>query len=1067
MTVLGRSLYSFGKPPSGVTTFFQGALGGGGFANNLSASPDGSIRFVTGNTPNLYRWRSSTGLWDNQSTSPTMDNLGIKPLKGPGTCDFVAVGPDNLRVYLTCALIGADQRVGYINTGGGKQGLDHGQLYRSDDGGNSWSRPGTNVGSTGISIPLDYGSGGLTPFGGPRMVVDPNNKDVVWGMMYNGIVWVSYNGGVTIHIVQALADLTLLKCQATANCVLGLKTITVDSNPVAASFDYAHYGVYNMDHPFSLGGSSFGGGDMYLGGDATHVTVGNVQANNPVGIGSFGDPAVVSGDHLYFGLNGCLMIDGSNGTVTNPGIALGDPGATGSASKYVYFCWMAGGGGNVWSTQNAGGTLSSGDFAVVTGSPTLDQGANTYKKMKLSFDNSIVGGGNVLYLVDNMNNHDAYWRYVGASAPTSSGLSINTWTQFTSQMGSGLSIVAPNPKTAGAFTIVNQQNGYRQITGYGASPGTLNLASQSFSGDTPWLNTGVDIVLSDANFDPNVTDKIWQCDGVGVYWFIQNNTNSPTVINQNMQQMESYIVTSILKAPSPGNLLLCGQDRPQVTITDPHTVPPRYFPNTSTFVGNGYYCEYARDNPSVVYFSKGTIYRNTSAGVGGSSNVNWSAGLTSTRVLYRGVAETLGLGGGGSGYVAGSYTNVPLTGGTGTGATGDFVVSGGGSVSSVTVNNKGSLYTNGDILGASAANLGGSGSGFFCGANVNGAIQTVSGSPTVTISSPAHGFATNDPVGFPTFTGYPTVNNINLANLRLLITKIDNDHYTVTAPTNANATGSGGGHTTTTGIIEGARGWSCNGPANMAALTSTQLFVVGDSGAGGPWFIQYGTSPDAGVTWNWAQTQYSSAPLLGGGGDPFFFGNSKPVDIVDGVIWYVDGVATINSVANPLYKTLFKSTDGGATLTVPGTVGNIPATQGFGHGFGPRAITGNAGHVLVCSGTSGLNLGLLRTRDSGVTWETMANCQVSYLCCVGPNVVSGRPYPSVYVLGLCNGVSIEDPNIFRCDDMSPSSTACTWTAVTGLEKANCDGIQDMCCDPDIPGKIYLATYDTGYVVGVM
>jgi hypothetical protein len=250
----------------------------------------------------------------------------------------------------------------------------------------------------------------------------------------------------------------------------------------------------------------------------------------------------------------------------------------------------------------------------------------------------------------------------------------------------------------------------------------------------------------------------------------------------------------------------------------------------------------------------------------------------------------------------------------------------------------------------------------------------------------------------------------------------------------------------------------------MAARTSTELFVVSDTGntPNGPWPIQYGTSPDAGVTWNWAQTQYNGSSILGSGGNPFFFANSKPVDIVDGVIWYLDGGSS-----SATYKTLFKSTDGGATLTVPGSVGGVPATQGLGRWAGPRAIPSNANHVLVCSGGAGLFFDLIRTRDGGITWETMDNCQKAYLCCVGPNVVGGRPYPSVYVLGLCNGVSVSSPNIFRCDDMSPSSTACTWTAVTGLEKANCDGIQDMCCDPDIPGKIYLATYDTGYVVGAM
>jgi hypothetical protein len=62
-------------------------------------------------------------------------------------------------------------------------------------------------------------------------------------------------------------------------------------------------------------------------------------------------------------------------------------------------------------------------------------------------------------------------------------------------------------------------------------------------------------------------------------------------------------------------------------------------------------------------------------------------------------------------YTTGTYTNVTLTGGTGTGATATIVVSGGG-VTSVTITTAGNGYVVGDVLSASAANIGGTGSGF-------------------------------------------------------------------------------------------------------------------------------------------------------------------------------------------------------------------------------------------------------------------------------------------------------------------------------------------------------------------
>lgn len=71
---------------------------------------------------------------------------------------------------------------------------------------------------------------------------------------------------------------------------------------------------------------------------------------------------------------------------------------------------------------------------------------------------------------------------------------------------------------------------------------------------------------------------------------------------------------------------------------------------------------------------------------------------------------------GGTGYVSATYTAVPLTGGTGSGATADITVAG-GIVTIVTLDNPGTGYTLNDTLSASNTNLGGSGSGFAFGAD--------------------------------------------------------------------------------------------------------------------------------------------------------------------------------------------------------------------------------------------------------------------------------------------------------------------------------------------------------------
>jgi hypothetical protein len=78
--------------------------------------------------------------------------------------------------------------------------------------------------------------------------------------------------------------------------------------------------------------------------------------------------------------------------------------------------------------------------------------------------------------------------------------------------------------------------------------------------------------------------------------------------------------------------------------------------------------------------------------------------------IVQGIIRLLGTITGGSGYTNGSYYRVPLTGGTGSGATADIIVSG-GAVTAVTLRSGGSFYTAGDVLSASTAYLG-AGTGF-------------------------------------------------------------------------------------------------------------------------------------------------------------------------------------------------------------------------------------------------------------------------------------------------------------------------------------------------------------------
>jgi hypothetical protein len=80
--------------------------------------------------------------------------------------------------------------------------------------------------------------------------------------------------------------------------------------------------------------------------------------------------------------------------------------------------------------------------------------------------------------------------------------------------------------------------------------------------------------------------------------------------------------------------------------------------------------------------------------------------------IVQGEIATVGSLAGGTGYVAGTYPEVSLTGGNGSGATATIVVNSSGVVSSVTIKQGGQFYAVGNVLTALNTSLGNSGSAF-------------------------------------------------------------------------------------------------------------------------------------------------------------------------------------------------------------------------------------------------------------------------------------------------------------------------------------------------------------------
>lgn len=107
----------------------------------------------------------------------------------------------------------------------------------------------------------------------------------------------------------------------------------------------------------------------------------------------------------------------------------------------------------------------------------------------------------------------------------------------------------------------------------------------------------------------------------------------------------------------------------------------------------------------------------------GKTTISWSTYNNDVDNLVRlfggtkvagsaGAIDTLGTLTAGSGYTTdGTYTDVSLSGGTGSGAKGTITVVG-GAVTLVTITSKGTGYTADDTLTTTASNIGGGGSGF-------------------------------------------------------------------------------------------------------------------------------------------------------------------------------------------------------------------------------------------------------------------------------------------------------------------------------------------------------------------
>lgn len=244
-------------------------------------------------------------------------------------------------------------------------------------------------------------------------------------------------------------------------------------------------------------------------------------------------------------------------------------------------------------------------------------------------------------------------------------------------------VAAPAAPNNTAIITASQGGGATGTTALPADVSqTLTVTQLPLSFTFPAFGTRV---LTNVDIAPGATSPLA---GIPIT-YSSSNTAVATIVNNkvHMVSVGTAVITVSQGGGTAGTLTIPPDATQTITITAPTlTFPP---------LGSKPYTS--------VDFTPGAT----------SSITNIPVTYTSSNPAVATFYTTLLLGTpiGGSGYKAGTYTNVPLTGGTGSGALATIVVQN-GSVISVTPTAIGTLYTPGDVLSCQALSIGGVGNGF-------------------------------------------------------------------------------------------------------------------------------------------------------------------------------------------------------------------------------------------------------------------------------------------------------------------------------------------------------------------
>ncbi len=320
-------------------------LGGGGYVTGLASNTDGSAIYCRTDVGGAFRWSPKLNDPQGNGTWISMSDHMV-PFGTPGAnklmgVESIATDPSNLnRVY-----VGAGNKI-----------------LVSEDQGSSW----TEI-LSGLAMAPNSPT---TRFFGERLVVDPNNPDIIWYGSIRAGLQKGVNSGGTWTWSQVPASSVPFGVAAKKGREAGVTFVLCDANE-GQTITYA--GVFD-------GGSSPSTGGVYKTTDGTNWTKVSMSS------GSFNTPRraqLSSNGTLYItgGGEGVFKLPrgGSMSAITPSiskayfnGVAVDPNDADGNivyvADKASKKMWRSADGGTSWAEQNS----TSHDRQEPDGTPTLN-----------------------------------------------------------------------------------------------------------------------------------------------------------------------------------------------------------------------------------------------------------------------------------------------------------------------------------------------------------------------------------------------------------------------------------------------------------------------------------------------------------------------------------------------------------------------------------------------------------------------------------------------------------------------------------------------------------------------